>query len=538
MNRIVVASFLVLLGLLASSLSHGANRWGTTASKCEGEVTVFYSRIHVPSGSWEAACQTTEFVTQAGPIVRFASSSRDARKKNHQCTGSGCDCRGPECANLVSMKCVHRGWDGMWGEVRLRGAHCAAKAQPAASWGEFVKESCATATADKYYARLNNAGPDWLQSCRETPAFLTPHLKLQYSSGAQRWECQGRGCDLLDGDRKVSGTCVNKQLGGMWLEAFVDNPGCPAHWGEFTRTCPEVGRARYEARLWDVPAGSSWEQACLDTPADYLGKGYAVPLLPEHCRKDGVLGLGATGIWARVEQNDATCVKRSFTDLERSNHCLATLPDIQRIWTPRLQQLQAQQANREVSLRPGVVNGAVAQNDSGAATVNTTVKRLWHRRDGVETALEMPKLPVYPASLGDRALAPGTSDVDSLVYTVGGGVAAGAFFGAAAEFGIAARTDGTEYARGYVTVGHTAGLQAGATAEGSVGWWVVKDPSELAGDGWGCSIGASTGTGVSGVLTAWYDYENNYVGATLGVGGSVGLTPVEAVQSKVYTLVF
>jgi hypothetical protein len=154
----------------------------------------------------------------------------------------------------------------------------------------------------------------------------------------------------------------------MWLEVTLENDGCPSHWGEFSKTCPEIGLAQYEARLWDVPEGTRWEDACRKTPADYLGNGITTLPNADQCVKDSILGtgIGATGMSAKFRVKDETCVKKSFTEQERINHCVATLPDVQHIWTPKLLQLQQQ-----------VDSGApVVAHDAGAAALQPAAVNL------------------------------------------------------------------------------------------------------------------------------------------------------------------
>jgi hypothetical protein len=56
----------LVLCLLLPSAAHAA-RWGGISQRCEGETTVYYSRVEAGGGSWEAACQDTAFRTPAAP---------------------------------------------------------------------------------------------------------------------------------------------------------------------------------------------------------------------------------------------------------------------------------------------------------------------------------------------------------------------------------------------------------------------------------------------------------------------------------------
>ena len=526
--------FLIPLAAVLLAPAVHAAQWGSVSQRCEGETTVYFARVDAQGGSWEEACQGTAFRTPGGASVTFVT--RDASAKNYACSGSSCRCTGGGCDELVSMKCVHRGSDGMWGEVRVRDAACRA----AGTWGDFAHESCAGGTSDKYFAKLHVSKGEWEAACRNTPAQINDHLTVSYDPAARAWRCEGTACLDLDRPRAFSARCVNRQtlekgMAGMWLEASLGNAGCPAYWGDFAKTCPEVGTAEYEARLEGVPDGESWEDACVSTPADYDGNGVSVRPNADQCVKDSLFGtgVGSTGMWSRFRAKD--------------EHCVATLPDIQRIWMPDLTRLSSQSS---ASTRSAPVAGRSVGVSPSSLDVQALVAAVSRRHAGEVSQAELAglvspgvrtALPT-PAARTTTALSPASASSDvarpGLIYTIGGAVSGGLFFGLAAEQGIAAWFDARENLRGYTTFGHSRGVQAGAGGEGVFGIWVVNDLHALAGDAWGCSVGASTPAGAGAAFTAWFDYQNRYLGSTLAPGVSVGLTPVEANMHYVHTFLY
>jgi hypothetical protein len=427
------------------------------------------------------------------------------------------------------MTCVHRGVDGMWGEVRVRDSTC----RSTGTWGSFKKESCADGgKRDKYYARIAVSKGDWARACANTPAQINPNLEVEHENAG--WTCKGAGCLNLDGSSKqFSARCVHRGADGMWMEAFLENTSCPIRWEPFVKTCPEVGTAKYEARLWGVPDGVSWEEKCRETPADYNDDGISVRPNAEQCVKD----LASTGMWARFVVPDKTCVKRSFNDNERIAHCLKDIVRVEKLWRPRLEQL----ASGSSPASPGSARAP----SSGVTSFAELAALARQRHEGTLTREQLsaktkPLTEQARATLaqpaGPRAASRGEDD-NVLIYTVGAGGSAGAFFGLSAEQGMAAWFDARENARGYTTFAYSSGAQFGAGVEGVFGIWTVKDLAGLGGDAWGCSVGASAPAGPGAAFTAWYDYENNYLGATLAPGVSVG-APAQAVLLKVHTFVY
>ena len=409
---------------------------------------------------------------------------------------------------------------------------------------------------DKYYAKLNVTKGDWENACLNTQAVINKGLTIKYDSGLKKWTCDGPGCKFNDRDLSFSAQCVNRQgldkgFAGMWLEVKMEDPACPSHWGTFERTCPEVGEARYEARLWDVPEKASWEEACTSTPADYLGDGITVLPRADQCIKDGLLGtkVGATGMWARFMVADESCVKKTFTDKERLGHCAATIGEIQRIWTPRLVNLQQAVARGEAAAPSN--GGAATPEQMMSLNAKTIVEAIQQRHQGKLDAGKLATMlgpatasvdQIYDqAPQGPSINAPQDSNSDiskpGLIYSIGGAVSGGAFFGVSAEQGIAAWFDARENLRGYTSFSVSEGLQLGVGGETSLGIWVVNDLLALGGDSWGCSVGASGSAGVGAAFTAWFDYENNYLGSTLAPGIGVGI-PVEGTLTKVHTFVY
>lgn len=502
-----------------------ADGWGRVQHRCEGERTVYYSRVQT-GGSWETACRRTPF--PAGALqVRFRQNA------NMSCAGAACECTGGDCATLDGMTCVHRGLDGMWGEVRVRDATC----RSTGAWGAFKKDTCADGgKRDKYYARIAVSKGDWKRACENTAAQINKNFKVEYKNvgGRMTWTCDGAACLNLDGSSKgFSAQCVHRGADGMWMEAFLEDASCPIHWDTFAKTCPAIGTAKYEARLWGVADGVSWEEKCRETPADYNGDGISVRPNADQCVKD----LVSSGMWSRFVVADETCVKTSFNDDERLRHCVADLPRVEKLWKPRLEQLAggASPASLASARAPSAGATSVAElaalaraRYQGTLTREQLSARVTPLTDHVRATLTRPGGPLSAVR--------GEND-NVLIYTVGAGGSAGAFFGLGAEQGMAAWFDARENARGYTSFAYSGGVQLGAGAAGVFGIWTVKDLASLGGDSWGCSVGASTAAGPGAAFTAWYDYENHYLGATLAPGVGVG-APVQATLIKVHTFVY
>jgi hypothetical protein len=228
---------------------------------------------------------------------------------------------------------------------------------------------------------------------------------------------------------------------------------------------------------------------------------------------------GADGMWGELRVNDGVCraagrwgafsKEKSFNDQQRIDHCVATLPDVQRVWTPRLAALGDHGAAGQTTLSDGSVH-RVAASRLDISALSATVQK---RHAGVVSRDDLAKLaaPISavsgplaaPPVMAPRAATAGSAvDRPGLIYTVGGAASGGAFFGLAAEQGVAAWFDARENLRGYTTFGFSQGAQLSVGGEGVFGIWVVNDLAALGGDSWGCSVGASTGTGVGGTLTA------------------------------------
>ncbi len=74
------------------------------------------------------------------------------------------------------------------------------------------------------------------------------------------------------------------------------------NWGDIgNRGCISVGTRGFSARLWNIPWGQSWEQACASTPG---AETPVVGMLPTRC----INAWG--GMWGEWDVPDSTCVAR------------------------------------------------------------------------------------------------------------------------------------------------------------------------------------------------------------------------------------
>ena len=146
----------------------------------------------------------------------------------------------------------------------------------AADWGDFQKDQCLRAGIRQYSSRLWNISGSWEQACASTPATVAGQAFARPTR------------------------CVNKGVFGMWGEFDVSDDSCP-HWGEpFQRDdCTRMGVRQYSARLWDVPADTTWEAACAAKSANVLGQSFAAPT---RC-----VNKGAFGMWGEFDVADSSC---------------------------------------------------------------------------------------------------------------------------------------------------------------------------------------------------------------------------------------
>lgn len=74
-------------------------------------------------------------------------------------------------------------------------------------------------------------------------------------------------------------------------------------WGDFQKeACVAIGKRQYSSRLWDIPWGKSWEEACKNMPAPTTING-----IPFSGQKRCVKDAFSTGIWGQFDVPDPSC---------------------------------------------------------------------------------------------------------------------------------------------------------------------------------------------------------------------------------------
>jgi len=85
----------------------------------------------------------------------------------------------------------------------------------------------------------------------------------------------------------------------VWLVVGIGVARAAVHWGEFKRdNCTKPGFRQYASILWDIPAGTSWEETCRKTPAVVQGVSFSAP---SRCVNTGF------NMWGEFDVPDTTC---------------------------------------------------------------------------------------------------------------------------------------------------------------------------------------------------------------------------------------
>ncbi len=163
----------------------------------------------------------------------------------------------------------------------------AAQHARAQTWGAFQTDDCKGLGVRQYSARLWDITGDWAAACAATPATV---MGQSFSSPTR---------------------CVNKGSFGMWGEFDVSDTSCLPHWGTPFQAdaCRGLKVRQYSARLWDIPAGVSWEDACAATPTTILGQSFSSPT---RCVNKGLFGM-----WGEFDVSDTFCLPRWGTPFQR-----------------------------------------------------------------------------------------------------------------------------------------------------------------------------------------------------------------------------
>lgn len=174
------------------------------------------------------------------------------------------------------------------------------------NWGDFKNDGCSRATpgTTQYSSRLWGIRPgmSWENACKNT------------------W-------GKINGVDFKPTRCVNKGFGGMWGEFDVPSSSCggktnphtttTAHWGELSKPeCSKstLGKQTYSARLWDVPANQTWEDACHSKSVT----------LPDGTSKkpDRCVNKGVSGMWGEWDVTGAKGCEPTWGDVKQE--CLGT----------------------------------------------------------------------------------------------------------------------------------------------------------------------------------------------------------------------
>lgn len=174
-------------------------------------------------------------------------------------------------------------------------------------WGDFKNDGCSRATpgTEQFSSRLWGIprGKSWEEACKNAPA-------------------------VINGVRMQRPTrCKNQGASGMWGEFDVPSARCggrtpattttTAHWGPLKNDgCSKVtpGSTTYSARLWDIPASQSWEDAC-QAKAVTLPDGTTKK--PTRC-----INQGTGGMWGEWDVGGSKNCLPTWGEVKQE--CLAT----------------------------------------------------------------------------------------------------------------------------------------------------------------------------------------------------------------------
>lgn len=158
--------------------------------------------------------------------------------------------------------------------------------------------------------------------CRDGKLF--GHGRIMGIPRGVSWEAVCAAMDYHRFGQPVSHQCENRGINGMWAVVILDEP-CRAmpspKWGTLDKGAirppapgaPDElydqgcrgGKRTYAARLWNIPSGKSWEEACQETSASVNGKRYGTP---DTCVNRGAFGI--VGKWSVADPSCSVEVKR------------------------------------------------------------------------------------------------------------------------------------------------------------------------------------------------------------------------------------
>jgi microsomal dipeptidase-like Zn-dependent dipeptidase len=91
------------------------------------------------------------------------------------------------------------------------------------------------------------------------------------------------------------------QPGAVRLAAATASPQQPWRWGPVKKDhCSGEGRRQVSSRLWNIPSGTAWEDACRNASRNVMGIEFARP--------DRCVDLGAQGEWGEWDVPDTACL--------------------------------------------------------------------------------------------------------------------------------------------------------------------------------------------------------------------------------------
>lgn len=510
--RAAALTTIVLTLTLAPWSARAGEHWGAfKRDACvRYGVRQYSSRLWDIRGDWMRACQRAA-ATVAGHHFR----------------------RPTRCRNL--------GIGGMWGEFDVPDASCSAR------WGAFKRDACVRLGVRQYSSRLSNIPGDWMQACVRTGAtvagkhFNRPtrcrnlgvggmwgEFDVADSSCRPHWGAFKRDACVRTGVRQyssrlwdipgdwmkacrtsaatVAGThfsrptrCRNLGVGGMWGEFDVPDSSCP-YWGnELGRPgvvraeCAAVHYRKYYARLWDVPAGVDWGNACQHKPETVAG--YATP------RPSSCINKGPFGMWGEWLIKDKSCTLASLPqDARRRQIAKAKLAELAQVIAAKIG------FTRQVSANPRVRAELKAGNNASVTrSMNMAGAESGPQPDGY-----LLRTMTIAATGGAKIL----------------------IFGGQTEAGAAIDLKGKRPVYAFASAGYDWGLGLAAGAGIDVGFWVCQN-NKIGGNVWGVEFGVddlvklaakklTLDKGASIAIGLWFDYNNVFQGFTLTPGVSAG----------------